>query len=277
MGLQPKLLKIIKFNNLNKKVILTGAHGTIGKVLLQKLMQHGYNVETWDRSKVPIDNYAAMEEYISKVKPDCLFHLAAITSFDPEQRTDSWKVNYEWTSELAWICSQHSVKFIFTSTGMVFSEKQQGPYDINTIPEEDYGYGYEKRMAETQIFRQNPDAVILRLGWQIAEEGRNSILTWLTHTASKVEVMSTSASWMPSCSFVDDSADIIIASVDYPAGIYMVNSNSRWTFYESAFALKDLYKKDWKIMPVKSNLRDRRMIDDRVKIPDLRLRLPFLS
>ena len=262
---------------MNKKVILTGANGTIGKVLLQKLLLEGYEVEKWDRTKVPIDNYSLMEEYIKRIKPECLFHLAAITSFDPEQRKDSWKVNYEWTSELAWLCKLHSVKFIFTSTGMVFSEKQQGPYDINTIPEENYGYGHEKRMAETQIFHQNPEAVVLRLGWQIAEEGRNSILTWLENTASHVEVMSTSASWLPSCSYVDDTSDIIIAATQYQPGIYMVNSNTKWTFYEIAFALKELYHKDWKIVPVKSDIRDRRMLDDRVKIPDLKNKLSFLS
>ena len=267
---------ILKTNNLNKKVILTGSHGTIGKVLHQKLIQQGYIVETWDRTKVPIDNYALMEAYIKKIKPAYILHLAAITSFDPEQRKDSWQVNYEWTSELAWICKKLSVKFIFTSTGMVFSEKQQGPYDINTIPEEDYGYGHEKRLAETRIFHQNSEAVVLRLGWQIAEEGRNSILTWLENTASKVEIMSTSASWFPSCSFVDDTADIIIASTLYQPGIYMVNSNTKWTFYEIAFALKKLYNKDWKIAPVKSTLRDRRMVDERVWIPDLKNKLTYL-
>ena len=259
------------------KVLITGSSGTIGKVLTEKLIQKGFIVEKWNRSLIPIDNYALMEAYIEKIKPAYLFHLAAITSFDPELRKDSWKVNYEWTSELAWICKQHSVKFIFTSTGMVFSEKQQGPYDINTIPDEDYGYGHEKRMAEAQIFHQNPDAIILRLGWQIAEAGGNSIMTWLVNTASKVEVMSTSASWLPSCSFVDDSADIIIASSQYQPGIYMVNSNTKWTFYEIALALNKAFNKGWKIVPVRSNLRDRRMLDDRIQVPDLKSKLSFLS
>lgn len=262
---------------MNKKVLVTGASGTIGKVLTEKLQQKGFIVEKWDRSNIPIDNYSLMEDYIKEVKPAYLIHLAAITSFDPEVRKDAWKVNYEWTSELAWICKLHSVKFIFTSTGMVFSEKQQGPYSIDTIPEENNGYGYEKRMAETQVFNQNPESVILRLGWQIAEEGKNSILTWLEHTASQVQVMSTSASWFPSCSFVDDTSDIILASINFEPGTYMVNSNTKWTFYEIAFALKEYYHKDWKIAPVKSNLRDRRMLDDRIKIPDLKNKLSFLA
>jgi len=261
---------------LNKKVLITGSNGTIGRVLTEKLSQKGFIVEKWNRLEVPPDNFALMEEYIKKVKPAYLFHLAAITSFDPELRKDSWKVNYEWTSELAWICKLQSVKFIFTSTGMVFSEKQQGPYDINTIPEEDYGYGYEKRMAEVQIFHQNPDAVILRLGWQIADKGTNSILTWLEHTASQVEVMSTSASWLPSCSFVDDTADIIIEAAQYQPGIYMINSNTKWTFYEIASALNLTYNKGWKIIPVRANPRDRRMLDERVQIPDLKVKLTFL-
>jgi dTDP-4-dehydrorhamnose reductase len=262
---------------LTKKVLITGASGTIGKVLAKKLLQKGFIVEKWNRSEIPIDNYAMMEKYIKQIKPDYLFHLAAITSFDPEQRKDSWKVNYEWTNELAWICKQQAIKFIFTSTGMVFSEKQQGPYDFNTIPEEDYGYGHEKRMAETQIFQQNPDAVILRLGWQIAEGGGNSILTWLENTASHVEVMSTSASWLPSCSFVEDSADVIIDSTSFQPGIYMVNSNTKWTFYEIAVALNKTYNKGWKIIPVRSNVRDRRMLDDRIQIPDLKSKLSFLA
>ena len=262
---------------MNNKVLVTGATGTIGKVLTEKLIQKGFVVEKWDRSIVPIHNYELMEEYIKRIKPDYLIHLAAITSFDLELRKDSWKVNYEWTSELAWICKIHSIKFIFTSTAMVFAEKQQGPYTMDTVPEEKHGYGHEKRMAETQVFHQNPDAVILRLGWQIAPQGNNSILSWLDNTASKVEVMSTSASWLPSCSFVEDTADVIIDSTNFEPGIYMVNSNSDRTFYEIAFALKEFYNKSWRIVPVKSSLRDRRMIDERVKIPDLNNKLSFLG
>src|SRR6185295_1752892 len=154
------------------RALVTGASGTIGSVLCKMLKEQQWEVFTWDRKLVPIDNYYKMENFIKLTHPDVLFHLAY--SPDPEQ---SWIVNYEWSSELAWLTKILGIKFIFTSTNLVFKHDSSGPFTVNSVPNAESGYGFEKRKTEERIFSQNPESIIVRLGWQIGERaGSNNMI-----------------------------------------------------------------------------------------------------
>src|ERR1700733_2283801 len=145
------------------KAIITGAHGTVGSALSKHLKAQGHQVVAWDRFVVPIDRYQPMEDFVREERPDVLFHLA-IASRSTGVANESWLVNYEWASELAWITKQLGVRFVFTSSVMVFSDGARGPFTVDTQADALQGYGYEKRMAEQRVFHQNPDAVVARLG-----------------------------------------------------------------------------------------------------------------
>ncbi len=102
------------------KILVTGGNGTVGSRLVQLLKKKGCEVTLWDRSKVAIDDYHQMEAFVSAVKPDIVYHLA-VASTPTGKINESWLVNYEWASELAWITKILDIRFIFTSTVMVFS------------------------------------------------------------------------------------------------------------------------------------------------------------
>jgi dTDP-4-dehydrorhamnose reductase len=246
-----------------KNIILTGASGTIGKTLLKLLKSKGLNCIPWDRNKFTIDNYHKMESFVLETKAEAIIHLAAITSFDPELRKNSWQSNYEWPSELAWICSIHKIKFVFASTAMVFSNSHQGPYYPNTATSTTEGYGYEKRKAEERVLYQNPESVIIRLGWQISEEGQNSMITHLDNEIQKNGVIQASEKWLPSCSFVEDTVEIFFQSLNFDKGIYQLNANNDMSFYEITNFLNDIFQKNWNIQPTQDFVYEQRMFDER--------------
>jgi hypothetical protein len=158
------------------RAIITGASGTVGSRLSGFLRQQGFEVIPWDRSRVPVDDYAAMERFVRESAPEVLFHLA--TASQPTGRPgESWLINYEWTSELAWITRTLGIRFVFSSTALVFSNDARGPFTKDSPPDAAEGYGYEKRRAEERVFHQNPEARVVRLGWQIGEEptGNNMV------------------------------------------------------------------------------------------------------
>src|SRR5271170_524851 len=97
------------------KAIITGAHRAVGSVLAEYLRAQGHDVAAWDRRIIPIDRYQPMEDFVRRERPDVLFHLA-IASQSTGMANESWLVNYEWTSELAWITRQLDVRFLFTSS-----------------------------------------------------------------------------------------------------------------------------------------------------------------
>lgn len=256
------------------RALITGASGTVGTTLSRLLKSRGHEVFSWDRSQIPINDYYKMENYVKLIRPDVLFHLAYTP--DPKQ---SWFVNYEWTSELAWITHILGIRFVFTSTNLVFSHRQQGPFMPESVPDAQEGYGLEKRKSEERIMFQNPDAVIARLGWQInTKSGHNNMVEFLKRRMLDEGKVRASTRWFPACSFVEDASEKLVElSSDAPPGIYMFDSNEKWSLYEIATALNQQFGFSWKVEATEDYGWDSRMIDIRISMPSLKERLVSLA
>jgi len=213
-----------------------------------------------------------MEDFVRGERPDLLFHLA-IASKSTGKPNESWLVNCEWTSELAWITRQLGVRFVFTSSVMVFSDKAKGPFTLDSIPDAVEGYGYEKRMAEQRVFHQNPNAIVVRLGWQIGHApGSNNMIDYF----EKHKTIKASRRWLPACSLVDDTASALASVAAAAPGLYMIDANAKWNFFEIASALNRKHSNRWTIESTDDFVYDQRMIDPRTAVRPLNATLTAL-
>jgi dTDP-4-dehydrorhamnose reductase len=230
----------------------------------------------WDRKTVPVDNYAEMERFVRESAPEVLFHLA--TASQPTGRPgESWLINYEWTSELAWITRTLGIRFVFTSTTLVFSNDARGPFTPESRPDAAEGYGYEKRRAEERAFYQNPEARVARLGWQIGEEPQgNNMVSFFEDKMRQEGRVRASTRWYPACSMLDDTVKALHELSRAAPGLYMLDANERWTFYEIARALNARHGGRWVVEPSEDFVFDQRMRDERIRLPSLKERLPEL-
>ncbi len=259
------------------KFVITGKSGTVGRALNEYLSQKGHTIVGWDRSKVSIFDYAAMEAFLKEVKPDGLYHLA-VPSSSTGIPNESWTVNYQWTSELAWLCRVLEIPFYYTSTVMVFSAQAKGPFTPESRPDAYEGYGYEKRMAEERVLYQNPDARIIRLGWQIGHEpGSNTMVDYLERKMKSEGIVAASTRWLPACSYLEDTVQILDHLRALPPGIYLFDTNERWSFYQIAFAINRLEKRTWNVVASDNYVYDQRMQDPRLPRISLKSRLTTLS
>ncbi len=252
------------------KFIITGMSGTLGTALSGYLKGLGHVVLGWDREKISIQNYSAMEAYLTEEKPDGLYHLA-VPSQSHGWVNESWVVNYQWTSELAWLCRSIQIPFYYVSTVMVFSNFAKGPFTPDSKPDASEGYGYEKRMAEERVFYQNPDARILRLGWQIGTTvGTNNMVDHLDNRMKTDGIIAASTKWLPACSFLSDTVKVLDLVRGLPPSLYLFDSNEKWSFYDIAFALNRVHNKGWKVVASDSFVYDQRMKDPRVPVISLK-------
>lgn len=258
------------------KALITGARGTVGAALGRRLAAEGHAVVGWDRAAVPVDGYHVMESFVRGEAPDVLYHLA-IASRPSGRPNESWQVNVEWSSELAWITRVLGVRMVFASTVMVFSDRAPGPFTRDSAPDAAEGYGHEKRRAEERVRAQNPDAVIARLGWQIGEApGSNNMLDFLASKTRELGHVPASTRWYPATSFLEDTADALVRLASMPPDLYLLDSNERWTFHEIAAALSRRHGHAWPIRPTDDFIFDQRMQDPRPGMPSLQARLPEL-
>lgn len=251
-----------------KRILVTGASGTVGTALCRLLQSKQAEVIAWDRKMIPPDDYYRMENFVKLVKPDAIIHLAYASQLTGSNN-ESWNINYEWTSQLAWITHLLHIRFLFTSTNLVF--KSNGPYTLSSVADATEGYGFEKRKAEEQVFHQNPNALIVRLGWQIGRQGSNTMVEFFNHKMREENTIRASTAWLPACSFLEDTCEKLMEMCFlFEPGLYMLDSNERWNICEIATALNNKFNFGWNIEPSEDYIADQRMIDSRVKIHSLK-------
>ena len=256
--------------------MITGASGAVGGTLAHLLQGQGWDVVAWDRTAVSLTDLPDMQSYLEFEYPDILFHLATATE-PTGLENESWVVNVEWTENLARLCRQLGIQFVFTSSVMVFSNDAKGPFTPESQPDAAEGYGYEKRTAEQRVLTVNPRAIVARLGWQIGDTpGSNNMIDFFTRQMAEEGEIRASRQWYPAASFLEDTAVALTHLSNNGRGLYLLDANERWNFYEIATTLNELHGRPWRITPTDDFVYDQRMFDGRSRIPSLRERLPGL-
>lgn len=250
-------------------ILVTGGHGTLGKVLVQHLQSLGHRVTVWDRNQIHPLDFERQENYLRETQTQALFHLA-IASNSTGAENEGWRINVDWSEHLARLCHLQDSTFVFTSTALVFNNSVSGPFTTNSTPNADEGYGFEKRIAEERVRAANPDTRIVRLGWQIGSDFEgNQMLAFATNQQRNHGSIGASTRWLPACSFLPDTAAALASLLNKPAGLYMANSNSNLNFYEILTRLKQRHQTDWNIVANEDYVYDQRLLDPGLVLPAL--------
>jgi dTDP-4-dehydrorhamnose reductase len=265
------------YNPVAMRALITGMNGTVGSALAAALRLRGDAPIPYARGRAEFLELSFIARCLSDARPDVVFHLA-IASKPAGLENEQWRVNVEWPARLAAICAAAGIRFVFTSTAMVFSDRATGPFTVDREPDAADGYGLQKRTAERLVRQAYPDAVVVRLGWQIGEApGGNQMLSYFEQHMREHGVVRASRRWLPACSFLEDTAAGLIALEAMPGGLYQLDSNTRWSFYEIAAALNERAGPPWRIEPTDDFVFDQRLLDARLKTPPLSARLPRLA
>lgn len=168
-----------------KTVLVTGAGGYIGSVLVEQLLKRGYQVRAFDTffwGKRPIENTSKKLEVIRgdirSIKArvikgaDYIIHAAGLSN-DPMadfNRKANFEINTKATKRFVKLCKQHSVKkFIFASSASIYDRKNGGKIlqDENSKVIPIAAYSVSKHKAEKEIIKlkdKNFCPVIFRQG-----------------------------------------------------------------------------------------------------------------
>jgi dTDP-4-dehydrorhamnose reductase len=236
------------------KALITGLNGTVAPVLAEALREAGHQIIGWDRSAVPTDSPEAALDFIRHQQPDWFFHLATGSA--------------DWAESVARICGQLDTPFLFTSSVSVFASSQRGPFDVDTPPNPNDDYGRYKRECEVRILNANPDARVVRIGWQIgAAPGRNHMVDHLEKTFAAEGRLTASTEWYQACSFLPDTARALLHVMQSLAGgLYHLDGNPGLCFFDIVTNLNTLHGGRWVVEPSASPTLNNRMLDERVTV-----------
>ncbi len=259
-----------------KKAIVTGAGGTVGQALVSLLSRQGISVAKWDRRKYAVLDEAKTGDFVEKTGPDIIFHLA-IASRPTGMENEGNKVNVQWPRQLAALAAAKDIRFVFSSSVMVYSESVNGPYDPQSSATVDDGYGLDKKKAEAAVQEVYPRAHIARLGWQIGSApGSNNMVDYLFSERDDNGAVSASRKWLPACAFLHSTADALIRLSKMEPDVYLLDSNTRWSFFQVLNALNRRHGRPARIIADDSFVYDQRMHDPRIPMAPLEEHLPEL-
>ena len=150
-----------------KKLLVTGASGFLGRRIAE-FYGGSYEVYAPGHGDMDITDRERVFSVFHDFKPHFVIHCAAISDVgacekEPER---SWKMNVDGSRNLAEVSARYGTKCILSSSDQVyFGSTLQKPHSEDEDLQPGNLYGREKKMAEEECLRVNPDCVLLRLSW----------------------------------------------------------------------------------------------------------------
>ncbi|MCK5116012.1 MAG: sugar nucleotide-binding protein [Candidatus Aegiribacteria sp.] len=160
------------------RVLLTGATGRLGSVILEDLSniwdiiplsrRGGGKTQKCD-ILLPGDRKALLEQEF-----DIVLNTAAASSpsLCADRPAESWILNTLWPREVAAYCRERAIRLINFSTDLVYSGGAP-PYTAASPAVPLSFYGWTKLVADIFVLKADPDALIVRTSVLCGETGSN--------------------------------------------------------------------------------------------------------
>lgn len=188
------------------KVFVTGVAGQLGHDVVYELTKRGHvaigsdvvepgglvtDIGTDESAHeeikfelLDITDASAVEEVLTRVKPDAVIHCAAWTAVDlaeDEDKQDKVRaINAGGTRNIAQACKKLDCKMLYISTDYVFDGQGEKPWQPDC---KDYAplcvYGQTKLEGELAVSELLEKFFIVRIAWVFGVNGKNFIKTML--------------------------------------------------------------------------------------------------
>lgn len=157
-----------------RKLLITGASGFLGWTLgasasknwqvYGTFSSHKINIPKGKSVKLDLLDFQAVKDFFFTIKPQAVIHTAALSDPNLCQQNPqlSQRINVVASQNLAGLCADYKIPFVFTSTDLVFDGKH-APYSEQSPVSPINIYGEHKVKAETTIIDCYPKSTICRL------------------------------------------------------------------------------------------------------------------
>jgi len=227
----------------NKKILVTGANGQLGKSLHSVAAEYpSFDFYFAGRDLVAVDDSVSVSAVFAEFKPDFCVNAAAFTAVDKAEsdKDTAMAVNGTAVGILSETCRSNGAKFIHVSTDYVFDGLSEVPYKEDHLTDAVNYYGASKLAGEELAVQKNPDTIIIRTAWVYSEYGNNFVKTMLRLMKDRKEI-GVVMDQIGTPTYAKDLAhailDIVGGSVWAP-GIYHYSNRGKISWYDFAEAIK---------------------------------------
>ena len=224
-----------------RTILITGASGFVGSRIVEA-MQGDHELITPTHSELDVTSAEDVYNFIDRVKPDAILHLAAIsnTGYCEEHPDESYIVNVVNVENLARAASSHGAKFVWFSSDQVYNGNLElGPLceDVSVSPENHYGR--HKLLAEQRSLELCPNSVALRATWMYDTEKPgmkthgNFVLNFHNGIKNGTPLRFATREFR-GITWIEEVVKNIPHTFDLPGGIYNFGAENQLNTYKTA-------------------------------------------
>lgn len=230
------------------KILITGINGQLGYDLARVLKKDNHEIIGTTREIMDITDFKKVEDVISEINPEMIIHCAAYTAVDKAE-TEVYmceNINVFATENLARICRDKDIKFIYFSTDYVFNGQGDNFFNPEDKIENQLNvYGRTKYEGELAVQKYLDKFFIVRISWVFGINGNNFVKTMIRLGKEKKSI-NVVDDQIGSPTYTYDLAQLIRSMVQSEKyGIYHATNESVCSWYE--FALEIFKNLDIKI------------------------------
>lgn len=158
-------------------ILVTGAHGQLGKHLTRKAAERGLDVVGVSRADLDITNAEAVA---ARIAPEMtVINCAAYTAVDQAESdaVAAFAVNHKGPENLAKACAAAGARLVHVSTDYVFPGTASEPYEPDDPTGPNTVYGASKLAGELAIADLAPTSTIVRTAWVYTGIGNDFVAT----------------------------------------------------------------------------------------------------
>tara|TARA_B100001964_G_C14166102_1_gene569143 strand:+ start:316 stop:1212 length:897 start_codon:yes stop_codon:yes gene_type:complete len=155
-------------------VVILGGGGLLGSNL-SKNINKTFEIYSYSKNKININQINKLKNIIIKTKPDYLINCAAYTDVDKCENNikEAYKINSLGPKKISLLCKKFNITLIHISTDYVFNKKKI--YKISEKEKENpiSVYGKSKLIGEKEIKKNLKKYIILRTSWLYGNKKNN--------------------------------------------------------------------------------------------------------
>lgn len=250
------------------KILVIGGSGVLGSQIVKHYFSQKNDVyytflknnpNRIEGKYLDITQKNEVMKFICEIKPDVVFHTAAIANVDfcEENEKLATKINVTGTNNVAEACRKIQSKIVYLSTAAVFNGTKE-EYFENDKPSPTNVYGKTKLEGEKIVIDSKLQYLILRTdqlyGWSEKWQHTNSVLR-IIDSLSKGKHFQEVIDWYNTPTYVPDLVNVLANLINYEKnGIYHVVGNDFINRFQWSVKIAKEFKLNGKLLiPIKSS------------------------
>lgn len=243
---------------MEKRVLVTGANGQLGKSLQKIAGQKGKDCKFFftDVDTLDITMRDDIAAFVKAHGVNVIVNVAAYTAVDKaeEEVEKAYLLNQTAVANLAAVAAATDAFLVHISTDYVFDGQAVTPYSEEMAPNPVSVYGKSKWAGEQAMIQSGCRGVIIRTAWLYSPYGNNFVKTMLRLASSHSEI-NVVDDQIGCPTSADDLAEVIMrliarSSTAKNLEIYHFANKGKISWYDFACEIMKLAHKKCKVNPI---------------------------